>query len=495
MEINDDNFSLNAELLSLAQIMPGDNAEKYNAFTSLTSYKGFFWVAFRTGKNHVSPHGKIQVLNSKNGVDWNFVSQISKEELDLRDPRLAVINNELYIMAFALYYFKAEEKTPNFRKKFVPRDTYFFKLNNTLFEDIFDESKNREEDKKQSNNQLFQEIGRFDYKKYPYILWDLKQHNNKGDKSIYATGYNYAEGFSRLALFKISNDNWLNAASNKELEWELVSEIPQHMLSSRNGLTESDMVFINENGRDKMVLFCRVDKNSVRRPRELDNLYVKNTLEIKLFNSNGFDFRENKLPGEINKNANGSKADSKDSDGFRKNDDVFMVAEAYYPYDKWSIKVYPIYLKGPRAIALDSQSSDPRYYLVVGRTILSRKQRKRLRELTFKSFHKGDDESDPNYNGNEKISKIKILLKKINFLWRDVVLFLYDKNARSHKKAFSPLILLASGRDGSYAQILPFQEKKYLISFYSDHARVFSKDFGRANDIWLAEIEMDFKRK
>ncbi|MCE5345293.1 MAG: glycoside hydrolase [Bacteroidales bacterium] len=65
--------------------------DKYNAFTSLVTFKGTFYCAFREGENHVfGKDGETRIISSKDGINWESVALLKKEGYDLRDPKLSV---------------------------------------------------------------------------------------------------------------------------------------------------------------------------------------------------------------------------------------------------------------------------------------------------------------------------------------------------------------------------------------------------------------------
>ena len=71
------------------------DSEKHCAFTSLTSFEGRYYVAFREAGSHIfeadgSARGQIRILESRNGKEWKSVACLSKEGYDLRDPSLSV---------------------------------------------------------------------------------------------------------------------------------------------------------------------------------------------------------------------------------------------------------------------------------------------------------------------------------------------------------------------------------------------------------------------
>jgi len=64
---------------------------QYNAFTSLISFKGTFYCAFREGESHVyGKDGVTRIISSKDGISWESVTLLEKAGYDLRDPKLSV---------------------------------------------------------------------------------------------------------------------------------------------------------------------------------------------------------------------------------------------------------------------------------------------------------------------------------------------------------------------------------------------------------------------
>ena len=67
----------------------------HSAFTSIVKFNSEYYVSFREAGSHVfdedgQARGKIRVLSSKDGKDWESVALIGKEGFDLRDPKLSV---------------------------------------------------------------------------------------------------------------------------------------------------------------------------------------------------------------------------------------------------------------------------------------------------------------------------------------------------------------------------------------------------------------------
>jgi hypothetical protein len=100
-----------AILLAAATLLPAQqllevrriwDQAPHNAFTDLVRFNGVFYCVFREGESHVSPDGKIRVLRSKDGADWESAALISSKLGDLRDPKISVTpKRELMLVAAA----------------------------------------------------------------------------------------------------------------------------------------------------------------------------------------------------------------------------------------------------------------------------------------------------------------------------------------------------------------------------------------------------------
>jgi hypothetical protein len=67
----------------------------HSAFTSIVKFRDGYYVSFREGGSHVfdedgKARGKVRILASRDGKDWESVALIGKEGFDLRDPKLSV---------------------------------------------------------------------------------------------------------------------------------------------------------------------------------------------------------------------------------------------------------------------------------------------------------------------------------------------------------------------------------------------------------------------
>jgi hypothetical protein len=75
------------ELLSVKKIWHG---EGHSAFTDLIRFRDKWFCVFRESQAHVGGNGKIRVLSSTNGGDWESAALISEDGIDLRDPKVSV---------------------------------------------------------------------------------------------------------------------------------------------------------------------------------------------------------------------------------------------------------------------------------------------------------------------------------------------------------------------------------------------------------------------
>jgi hypothetical protein len=62
----------------------------HNAFTDLARWRGRWYCIFREADGHVGGDGKLRVLESGDGGQWQPAALIAEEGIDLRDPKLSV---------------------------------------------------------------------------------------------------------------------------------------------------------------------------------------------------------------------------------------------------------------------------------------------------------------------------------------------------------------------------------------------------------------------
>ncbi len=75
----------------------------HQAFTDLIRFKGAFYCSFREGKNHVGAenNGKVRILKSTDGNDWQSVVLLELNGLDLRDPKLSITPDNRIMITLA----------------------------------------------------------------------------------------------------------------------------------------------------------------------------------------------------------------------------------------------------------------------------------------------------------------------------------------------------------------------------------------------------------
>lgn len=76
-----------ARLLDVRRVY---DAAPHSAFTDLVRFEGAFLCAFREGRGHVSSDGRLRILRSGDGLEWEDCAVVQREGLDLRDANLSV---------------------------------------------------------------------------------------------------------------------------------------------------------------------------------------------------------------------------------------------------------------------------------------------------------------------------------------------------------------------------------------------------------------------
>ncbi|MGQ9574196.1 MAG: exo-alpha-sialidase [Thermoguttaceae bacterium] len=74
--------------LELVRVQKIWDQAKHNAFTDLLRAGEWFFCVFREGEGHVSPDGKIRILRSPDGNQWESVGLLEAAGQDLRDPKI-----------------------------------------------------------------------------------------------------------------------------------------------------------------------------------------------------------------------------------------------------------------------------------------------------------------------------------------------------------------------------------------------------------------------
>lgn len=76
---------------------------RYNCFTDLTRFQGAWYCVFRSAISHGDPDsgvlGELTVIRSDNLTSWREVTRLRIPDVDLRDPKLLVLPDELRVYA------------------------------------------------------------------------------------------------------------------------------------------------------------------------------------------------------------------------------------------------------------------------------------------------------------------------------------------------------------------------------------------------------------
>jgi hypothetical protein len=91
-----------AEIVSVKKIWDAGN---HNAFTDLIRWRNRWWCTFREADGHVGGDGKLRVLTSDDGEQWESAALLGESGIDLRDPKLSVTpDDRLMIVAGGSVY-------------------------------------------------------------------------------------------------------------------------------------------------------------------------------------------------------------------------------------------------------------------------------------------------------------------------------------------------------------------------------------------------------
>ncbi|HUX12507.1 MAG TPA: exo-alpha-sialidase [Spirochaetia bacterium] len=72
----------------------------HNAFTDLVRFNGRFYCTFREASGHLNSTGKIRVISSADGREFESTALFAQRGVDLRDPKLSVApGNRLMLLA------------------------------------------------------------------------------------------------------------------------------------------------------------------------------------------------------------------------------------------------------------------------------------------------------------------------------------------------------------------------------------------------------------
>ena len=71
----------------------------HNAFTDLIFWNDDFYLVYRSAHSHIDAHSKLVVLSSPNARSWEKLAGLALSGGDVRDPKLAIIGNRLFLYA------------------------------------------------------------------------------------------------------------------------------------------------------------------------------------------------------------------------------------------------------------------------------------------------------------------------------------------------------------------------------------------------------------
>src|SRR5690625_1151267 len=82
------------------------STEEYSAFTDLIRFNDAFYCSFRVGSDHAGGEdGKVRIIKSTDGNQWQNVALLEKKGIDLRDPKLSITPTDqlMIIMGGSIY--------------------------------------------------------------------------------------------------------------------------------------------------------------------------------------------------------------------------------------------------------------------------------------------------------------------------------------------------------------------------------------------------------
>ncbi len=82
------------------------DTDEYSAFTDLIRFDEYFYCSFRVGSDHAGgKDGKVRIIRSVDGKNWENAALLEKEGIDLRDPKLSVTPDKriMVIMGGSIY--------------------------------------------------------------------------------------------------------------------------------------------------------------------------------------------------------------------------------------------------------------------------------------------------------------------------------------------------------------------------------------------------------
>lgn len=69
----------------------------HNGFPDLIHWRDHFYLAFRSAKNHIDQNSSIRILRSSDAETWENIAEFTLGHEDIRDPKFAVVHDELFL--------------------------------------------------------------------------------------------------------------------------------------------------------------------------------------------------------------------------------------------------------------------------------------------------------------------------------------------------------------------------------------------------------------
>ena len=83
----------------------------HSAFTSLVRFNNAFYVTFREADKHVGGiDGKIRVIRSADGNQWESVALLEKSTIDLRDPQISITPDKRLMLSIGGSIYDPQER-------------------------------------------------------------------------------------------------------------------------------------------------------------------------------------------------------------------------------------------------------------------------------------------------------------------------------------------------------------------------------------------------
>lgn len=86
------------------------DAGDHNAFTDLTRWHDRWWCTFRESHAHVGGNGKIRVITSTNGRQWESAALLEEKDVDLRDPKFSITPDDKLMLVVGGSIYKGTTK-------------------------------------------------------------------------------------------------------------------------------------------------------------------------------------------------------------------------------------------------------------------------------------------------------------------------------------------------------------------------------------------------